>query len=387
MVKLALSFAALAAIVASVASAPSQSPMMSHLSLDGPNKCIPETSLKEYHPFALLSSKLQTLVSKGYKSPLLVGGVSGSKAYQQLDFCIVSTTQECSKSIPSNCIYENVEYRFRVNGPEEGYLRIKGNYLDIVSTFEEASGLNLYKEPGWGLRVSHVNNFGHRTILATNGGGHPLTMEEFKANDARQWFQIVEANNADVDEEDREAMITEPTSCLVPSSPNQCVPETSIKEYHPFALLSSKLNTLVSRPYKFPYLVGGVSSDSKAFQELNFCIVSSTQGCSKSIPSNCIYENVEYRFRVDGPEEGYLRIVGGHLDIVPHFKDASGLNLYKEAGWGLRVAHVDNFGHRTVLATNGGGFPLSMEEFKANDARQWFQILEANKAEKPYRRF
>ncbi|KAF9961659.1 hypothetical protein BGZ70_008232, partial [Mortierella alpina] len=282
----------------------------------------------------------------------------------------------------------NVEYRFRVNGPVEGYLKIDGDVLKVVSRFEEASGLNLYKEAGWGLRVAHVKN-GITTVLATNGGGVPLTMEKFKANDARQWFQIIEAKKADFVEESYadfvETYSAEEDSCLVPSTPNQCVPETSIKEYRPFTLLSSKLDTFVSRPFNFPFLVGGVTG-SKAFQQLEFCIVSTEHECSKTIDSNCIFENVEYRFRVNGPVEGYLKIDGDLLRVVSSFEEASGLNLYKKAGWGLRVAHVRG-DFMTVLATNGAGAVLNMEKFKENDARQWFQIVEGKKAERPYRRF
>ncbi|CAO3565474.1 unnamed protein product [Mortierella alpina] len=361
-----------------------------------PNKCVPETSIKEYHPFTLLSSKLDTFVSKSSKFPFLVGGVTGSKALQQMEFCIVSSEHECSSTIHSNCIFENVEYRFRVNAPDEGYLKIDGDVLKVVPKFKDASGLTLYKEAGWGLRVAHVEN-GITTVLATNGGGVPLTMEKFKANDARQWFQIIEDTKAETVEETcaeiveetyaeiAEAYYAEEESYLVPPTPNQCVPETTIKEYHPFTLLSSQLGTFVSKPFKFPFLVGGVTG-SKAMEMLEFCIVSSDHECSKTMHSNCIYENVEYRFRVNGPIKGYLKIDGNLLEVVPSFKEASGLNLYKKAGWGLRVAHVKH-GFMTVLATNGGGEVLNMEEFKENDARQWFQIIEDKKAEEPYRRF
>ncbi|KAF9954090.1 hypothetical protein BGZ72_004921 [Mortierella alpina] len=338
------------------------------------NQCIPETTIKEYRPFSLLSSQLNTLVSKPYKYPFLVGGVSGSKAFQELQFCIVSSPQECSTTIPANCIYDNVEYRFRVSGPAGGYLKIRGDALEIVRDFKDASGLNLYKQPGWGLRVAHINYDGSRSILATNGGGRALRMEEFKANDPRQWFRIIEESH--VEEELSPA----------PFEPNQCVPETTIKEYHPFALRSSKLNTLVASAKWYPFLVGGVRDD-KDLEGLEFCIVSSNGGCSKSIPSNCIYQNVEYRFRVNGPVEGYLRITGDIVEIVREFKDASGLNLYKQPGWGLRVAHINKDGSRSVFATNGEGIALSVEKFKADDARQWFQIIEPKTASTPYRRF
>ncbi|KAF9356322.1 hypothetical protein BGX26_005427 [Mortierella sp. AD094] len=154
------------------------------------NRCIPETSVKEYHPFNLKSSKLNSFVSKEMEDSLIVGGVNGNKNFQQLELCIVSSDFGCDANIPSNCIYENVEYRFRVNQPVKGYLKVVGDVVEIVEDFYEGSGLNLYKEEGWGLRIAHLR-YGERTVFATNGGGNPLTLEPARMNDARQWFQIL----------------------------------------------------------------------------------------------------------------------------------------------------------------------------------------------------
>jgi len=271
---------------------------------------------------------------------LLVGGITGEKTLEELEMCIASTDLGCDKNIRSNCIYQNVNYRFRVNSPVKGYLKVVKGAVEIVSDFHEASELNLFKKEGWGLRVAQGHNDESRLVFSTTGGGRPLTLEPFVSNKASQWFEIVDPTRR------------------APSTPNKCVPETSIKEYHPFTLLSSKLGTFVSKPFKFPFLVGGVAG-SKAMETLKFCIVSSDRECSETIPANCIYENVEYRFRVNGPVKGYLKIDGDLLEVVSSFKEASGLNLYKKAGWGLRVAHVKN-GFMTVLATNGGGVPLTM---------------------------
>jgi hypothetical protein len=157
----------------------------------GPNECVPETTIREYHPFQLKSSKLGTMVSKMIEDSLLVGGVQGDKNFQQLTMCIVSSDMECMPGMPSNCIYQNVEYRFRVQGPMEGYLRVDGPIIEIVQDWYGASPLTLYKEEGWGLRISQ--GFGDfRRVFATNGGGKPISMEPFRANDARQWFQIME---------------------------------------------------------------------------------------------------------------------------------------------------------------------------------------------------
>lgn len=158
-----------------------------------PNECIPETSIKEYHPFQLKSSKLNSLVSKSVDGDLVVAGINGDKHLQQLELCIVSTDFGCDKYIPSNCIYQNVDYRFRVNRPIQGYLRVSESAVHIVGSFQNASPLNLYKEGGWGLRIAQRQHDGSRLVFSTDGGGKPITLVKPIKNDAQQWFQIIES--------------------------------------------------------------------------------------------------------------------------------------------------------------------------------------------------
>ncbi|KAF9195671.1 hypothetical protein BGZ50_003841 [Haplosporangium sp. Z 11] len=194
MVKLMLSFVAIAAMAATVTTAaPFTLQSMRHFFNPAVhNECIPETTIKEYHPFNLKSWKLNSLVSKEINDNVIVGGVNGDQNLQQLEMCIVSSDYGCNANIPSNCIYENVEYRIRVQEPVQGYLRIAGELIEIVEDFHDASGLNLYKEAGWGLRIARLNYDGSRSVFATNGGGNPLNMEPPRMNDSRQWFQIIE---------------------------------------------------------------------------------------------------------------------------------------------------------------------------------------------------
>ncbi|KAF9437600.1 hypothetical protein BGZ76_000124 [Entomortierella beljakovae] len=186
-----LSCIALAAVIASVASA---FPVSS---------CVPGVSIKEYHPFYLKSSKLDSMVSKMRDDNLLVGGVNGNKNFAQLELCVVSSDHGCDKMIPANCIYENVEYRFRVNHPNKGYLRMTGDRIEIVDNFYDGSTLDLFKEEGRGVRIGHLRRDGGRTVFSTNGGGKPLTMENFKLNDARQWFQLIDPEEGHYWDEDR----------------------------------------------------------------------------------------------------------------------------------------------------------------------------------------
>ena len=113
---------------------------------------------------------------------------------------------------------------------------------------------------------------------------------------------------------------------------NQCAPETSICDYCPFQLKRSNLNSVLSKHIKSDLLVSGFPNGNKTFEQLEFCIVSSDYGCSTTIQSTCVYQNVEYRFRVNGPVQGYLRIENEQVRIVPDFDDVSSLNMYKEAG-------------------------------------------------------
>ncbi|KFH65818.1 hypothetical protein MVEG_07921 [Podila verticillata NRRL 6337] len=159
----------------------------------------------------------------------------------------------------------------------------------------------------------------------------------------------------------------------------RCVPESFIKEYRPFILTSYKLESPVSRELDDNLLVGGVDGD-KSFQQLEFCFASTEYGCSSTVQSSCINPLVEYRLRVHSPIEGYLRIKDGiFLEIVGDFEKGSVLNLYKEVGWGLRIAHKDKDGVRTVLAVEEPGKPVTMELPESNASRQWFELQEVHR--------
>ena len=153
------------------------------------NRCIPGVHIKEYQAFQLESSDLRSMVSKEREDDILVGGVKNNKNFQQLEMCIVSTNGECNPSFPTSCIYENVQYRFKVNGPQKGYLRVEGDQIRIVDHFHDASELNLNKESGSGLRIEHMHN-GRRLVFATTKAGQPLTLETPRWNDERQWFEL-----------------------------------------------------------------------------------------------------------------------------------------------------------------------------------------------------
>ncbi|KAI9234774.1 MAG: hypothetical protein BYD32DRAFT_464092 [Podila humilis] len=66
-------------------------------------------------------------------------------------------------------------------------------------------------------------------------------------------------------------------------------------------------------------------------------------------------------------------------EIVGDFEKGSVLNLYKEVGWGLRIAHKDKDGVRTVLAVEEPGKPVTMELPESNASRQWFELQEVHR--------
>ncbi|KAF9278005.1 hypothetical protein BGZ74_003206, partial [Mortierella antarctica] len=111
MVRLSLSF--LATALAAVASA---APVYTQHAFNkiADARCLPQTDIKEYQSFELLSHELDTYVSKKFGSTRLVGGVNGDKNLQKLEFCIVSSDHHCDPIFPTNCVLENVDYRFRV---------------------------------------------------------------------------------------------------------------------------------------------------------------------------------------------------------------------------------------------------------------------------------
>ncbi|KAG0222208.1 hypothetical protein BGX31_009282 [Mortierella sp. GBA43] len=179
---------AMAAVVASVGAAPMS--VFSKDSWSPPERfdgCVPGVTVREYHPFYLESVKLESLVSKKPEESLVVGGIRGNKEFQQLEVCAVSSDYGCDRNIPSNCIYPDVEYRFRVNSPVRGHLKINDNKeLEIVENYSDAPGLNLYRKEGWELRVAHRQEDGSRAVISTNGGGRAITLVEQVKNDARQ---------------------------------------------------------------------------------------------------------------------------------------------------------------------------------------------------------
>ncbi|KAF9213574.1 hypothetical protein BGZ59_005154 [Podila verticillata] len=155
--------------------------------------CLPETSIKEYETFRIQSYALGSFLSMELEYNVVVGGINGNKYFHPLDICIVSTGTECNPTFPTNCIYENKEYRFRVDGPVMGYLRLHDGLVRIVPEFENATGLKIDTEAGWGLRIVGQSRGGSRSALATRTRGEPLTLMSAQSPSGSQWFRFVKS--------------------------------------------------------------------------------------------------------------------------------------------------------------------------------------------------
>ncbi|KAF9319121.1 hypothetical protein BG003_009820 [Podila horticola] len=291
-----------------------------------PDACI-KNDIKEQEPFRLWNQVLEAFVSTPEDMGALIGGDKGNKVYQPLKFCISVEGSECVTYPNAPCIRKNIEYFLRVEGLVEGYLHVEGFHQRIVNHRHEATRV-YFDDSAAGITIGHQETGAMEYFLTTS---HP-------------------------------------------EIPNQCIPKTDIKEYHPFQLLSYDLKTYLSKHITSELLVGGIPDREKYFQQLEFCIVSTDMECTTEIPTGCIRQNVEYRFRVHGPAKGYLQIEDEQLRIVPDFEDASGLNLYKEKDEGLRIAHINSDGSRSVLETSAPGRAVILNEPEKDNGRQWFEI-------------
>ncbi|KAF9382608.1 hypothetical protein CPB97_007044 [Podila verticillata] len=153
-------------------------------------KCLPDTQIKEYHPFQLFSHDLDTYVSKRIGANLLMGGVNGDKTFQQLQLCVVSLDDESARP------------QFRpLLQPSQGYLRTNGGRVDIVKHGVDASYFRLSRDDDdWGLRIAPVREYeGQDSVLATTKAGNPISLTRRKKSDVSQFFDLEKPGKASLD--------------------------------------------------------------------------------------------------------------------------------------------------------------------------------------------
>ncbi|KAG0337746.1 hypothetical protein BG000_005039, partial [Podila horticola] len=155
--------------------------------------CLRDLDIKEYQPFKLKNTFLDTFVSKIDYDNMLVGDLPGDNTFHELKFCIVSTDDECNSPLMSDCISENVEYRIRVFGPVKGYLYADDDVVTIQPGFEGASSLTLFRDRDGGLRISQWASNGDSVVLASLEPTAAYIWQESIMYDNHEWFELVQA--------------------------------------------------------------------------------------------------------------------------------------------------------------------------------------------------
>ncbi|CAO3568698.1 unnamed protein product [Mortierella alpina] len=316
-------------------------------------RCIANTTnVNEYKSFRLLSHELGTYVSKKLDGSHLVGGVEGDKNLETLEFCAVSSDHHCDPFFTTSCVLENVDYHFRVKNSLKRYLKVDGQYVRIVDTFEEASSWSLFNDDDLGVRIAHEDEGGERKVFTINGddGSQSIVLEDLQQKGDHQRFDI--------------AMTHIP----------KCLPDIYVKESELFLIKHQQFNSFVSLINGNNVMNAGVK-DNQDLQVLKFSVAKYNKA---EVSGDCIYEDVEYRFRVHGPTiDGFLQIEGGLLIVVSEYENASALHFHKPSGQGVRISQITSRGIRAVVAKSPT-MPLFIDHPQFKTADQMFDLLPFN---------
>ncbi|KAF9948979.1 hypothetical protein BGZ70_001984, partial [Mortierella alpina] len=316
-------------------------------------RCVSNTTdIKEYKSFHLLSHVLGTYVSKKLDGSHLVGGVEGDNSLETLEFCAVSSDHHCDPFFTTSCVLENVDYHFRLKNSLKQYLQVDGQYVRIVDAFEEASSLRLSNDDGLGVRITHKNEGGEKEVFAINDDDEskPIVLEHLQEKGDHQRFDI--------------AMTHIP----------KCLPDVYVKESELFLIKHQQFDSFVSLINGNNALYAGVI-DNQDLQLLKFSVAKYNQA---EVSGDCIYEDIEYRFRVHGPTiNGFLQVEGGVLLVVSEFENASALHFHKPSAQGVRISQITTRGIRAVVAKSPT-MPLYIDHPQFKTADQMFDLLPFN---------
>lgn len=119
------------------------------------------------------------------------------------------------------------------------------------------------------------------------------------------------------------------------------------------------------------FLCAGVV-DNQDLQLLEFSVAKYNDD---EVLGDCIYEDIDYRFRIHSTTiNGFLRVEDGFLVVVPEYENASALHFHKPAEQGVRISQVTTRGIRAVAA-KAPAMPLIIDlpEFKTAD--QMFDLV------------
>ncbi|KAG0324447.1 hypothetical protein BG004_003470, partial [Podila humilis] len=167
------------------------------------NNCIPQVDTKVNEVFNLKNVGLQSLISRVSTSDLIIAGIVGDKSFEQIDFCFVSAEGDCSfesdndhslssssSSQSGECIRENVDYRIKVNAPDQGYLRVERGYILVVPSFKLSTPLRLHKNEEGGLSIAQLLPNGELQVFTTRVAGTPVVMRYEEPDNVKQAFEL-----------------------------------------------------------------------------------------------------------------------------------------------------------------------------------------------------
>ncbi|KAF9389426.1 hypothetical protein CPC16_005812 [Podila verticillata] len=283
------------------------------------------TLLRSASPRSVNTSRSR-LISLGPKTPYeeyIFGGERGNKNHQELEFCAVYT-------IPTDCITEGSDSCLYIQSSTKGYLMAVGGAVRITEYIYDLSSNPMI-----------------RYFLAM-----VLAMATFAAaRHSEQYHFAKEILN--------------------------CVPNTKVKEHHPFAIYSISLDYVLSKAFYNRELVGGME-DSRYLQPVVVCAVSDEMsGCDSEKSARCISEDSGYYLRVESPLPGYLSVTSREMvKIVDTFDEASRLQFSTTAG-GIRIGHVggpDGMSLRVFSAAYPGR-PVELKDARTLAEDQIFELL------------
>lgn len=157
--------------------------------------CIPNTKVKEHHPFAIYSVSLDYVLSKAFYNRELVGGMEDSRYLQPVVVCAVSDEMSgCdSERKSARCISEDSGYYLRVESPLPGYLSVTSREMvKIVDKFDEASRLRFSTTAG-GMRIGYVGGPDGMSLRVFSAAypGRPVELKDARTLAEDQMFELL----------------------------------------------------------------------------------------------------------------------------------------------------------------------------------------------------
>lgn len=151
-----------------------------------------QTTLNQPNPVNVCGTNMSQVIHSD-TSRFLVAGEPHRVSMLELEFCIVATDMNCTYSTTTDCVHENIEYRIRIKHDLiQGYLHVLDSQIEIVPSFQAASGFNLSKSAtdSSHMHITHVFPTGQTRALTYKGPGVPFVFQNGRLSDRRQDFFV-----------------------------------------------------------------------------------------------------------------------------------------------------------------------------------------------------